>query len=131
MGLDCSHDAFHGAYSSFDRFRQAVAKAIGGSFPEHKDRELDPQMWYWGDGYSKETHPGLYVFLCHSDCGGDISPEDCEKVADELEVLLPAIESQGSGAGHIERDGGYGAVTRRFIKGCRLAAEKNERLDFH
>jgi len=35
MGLDTTHDAFHGAYSAFNRFRQIVCRAIGGSFPPH------------------------------------------------------------------------------------------------
>lgn len=35
MGLDTSHDAFHGAYSAFNRLRQEVSRARGGSFPPH------------------------------------------------------------------------------------------------
>ena len=35
MGLDVSHDAFHGAYSAFNRLRQFVCAATGGSFPPH------------------------------------------------------------------------------------------------
>lgn len=136
MGLDCSHDAFSGAYSAFNRFRQAVCKAMGGSFPPHEtDRHedgdvLEPDKWYWGTGFNEETHPGLFVFLAHSDCDGEISPEDCTKVANDLETLLPKVEALGSGGGHIERDGGYGAVCRRFIAGCREAAKDNEPIVF-
>lgn len=136
MGLDVSHDAFSGAYSSFNRFRQAVAKAMGGSFPPHeKDvhedgTKLEPEMWYWGEGYTQSTHPGLSVFLGHSDCDGEIAPADCIKVASELEALLPQLDAMGIGAGHIERGGGYGAVARRFIAGCKDAAESGEPLVF-
>lgn len=130
MGLDTSHDAFHGAYSAFNRFRQAVAKAIGGSFPFHDDTSLDNKLWYWGDGYGKESHPGLHCFFMHEDCDGEISPEDCARIADELEPLLPEIDEMGMGGGHIESQGGYGSVTRKFIAGCRLAAESNETLVF-
>ncbi len=135
MGLDCSHDAFHGAYSSFNRFRQAVAKATGGSFPPHAVDEidgekLDPEYWYWGDDYKVGTHPGLNAFLAHSDCDGKIGPFICAKLAKELEALLPEIDKQGMGGGHIESAGGYGSVTRRFISGCMLAAENNEPLEF-
>jgi hypothetical protein len=128
MGLDCSHDAFHGAYSAFNRLRQEVARVIGGSYPPHKDKELDPDQWYWGDGYGEETHPGLYEFFCHSDCDGYITPEMCVFVANELEALLPLSENDS--CGHIERDGGYNAVLRRFIAGCRLSASANEPLEF-
>lgn len=142
MGLDISHDAFHGAYSAFNRFRQTVAKAIGGSFPFHtpeflaeraaEGQEINPMWWYWGHGYSQETHPGLYEFFMHSDCDGDIGPVACGRIATELEALLPAIEKlDDGGAGHIEHQGGYVAVTRKFIEGCRKAALAGERLEFH
>lgn len=131
MGLDVSHDAFSGAYSAFNRFRQAVAKATGGSFPYHDDPKLDPNMWYAGDGMSPETHPGLWAFFTHSDCDGDIPPDLCAKLADELDAILPALELHGAGGGHIERDGGYAAVARRFIKGCREAHAAGEPLRFH
>lgn len=130
MGLDTTHDAFSGAYSAFNRFRQVVAKAAGGSYPPHDDPKLDEEMWFVGDGFSSETHPGLFEFLNHSDCDGDIAPEVCAKLADEMEALLPKIESFGEGVGHIERAGGYGGVTRRWIAGCREAAAANEPLEF-
>jgi hypothetical protein len=130
MGLDCSHDAFHGAYSAFNRFRQAVAKAMSGSYPPHGDNKFDPSMWYWGDGYSKSTHPGLYIFFCHSDCEGEISPDDCKLIADELEELLPKIDSS-TDWGHIEREGGFKEVTKRFITGCRSAHAAGEPLEFY
>ncbi|OMF38784.1 hypothetical protein BK133_00855 [Paenibacillus sp. FSL H8-0548] len=133
MGLDTSHNAFHGAYSSFNRFRKVVAEAAGGSYPPHKDENMDKENWYWDSSYSKEANPGLYEFFNHSDCDGEISPEMCVKVADELEKLLPRIEelSKGTdGGGHIARDGGFVEVTKRFITGCRSAAGENEPLIF-
>jgi hypothetical protein len=150
MGLDCSHDAFHGAYSAFNRFRQEIARSMGGNFPPHweyapngalkrdnngdvvYDKELDPDSWYWGEGYSEDTHPGLCEFMRHSDCDGEISPEMCVKVADDLEALLPKVEALGSVAvGHIAARGGYVEVLKKFIKGCRDAAAADEALSFH
>lgn len=133
MGLDCSHDAFHGAYSSFNRFRQFVAKAIGGSYPPHEDKSLDEDFWYFDDSYNRESHPGLYEFFTHSDCDGEISPEMCTVVANELESIMPQIEKLADthqSSGHILRDGGYVEVTKRFIAGCRSAAEENVSLEF-
>lgn len=130
MGLDCSHDAFHGAYSAFNRFRQAIAKAMGGSWPPHEDMSLNPEQWYWGDGYNEETHRGIFVLMSHSDCDGEISPKDCLLVAHDLESLLPKLDAMGDGGGHIARGGGYGSVARVFIVGCREAAETNEALLF-
>ena len=139
MGLDCSHNAFHGAYSAFNSFRQAVCYVIGGSYPPHnkqnyllwsEDCQPDENIWYWGHGYSLETHPGLAIFLSHSDCDGEISPEDCIKVANDLEPLIPRLAELGPGKGHIARDGGFAAVCQRFVDGCREAAKNGEPLIF-
>jgi hypothetical protein len=146
MGLDCSHDAFHGAYSAFNSFRQAVAFAIGGSYPPHYKRDdkgsylrdeadrlirntdLDEDFVYTGDGYTKEKFPGLFEFLEHSDCDGCISPQMCKVVADDLEPLLDKMPEEAFG--HIARDGGYRQVLQRFIDGCRAAHSENEPLYF-
>lgn len=139
MGLDISHDAFHGAYSAFNRFRQIVCRAMGdGSFPPHEPdardddgKPLDPDAWYWGKGFSEATHPGLAVLLLHADSDGEIAPADCARLADELEALLPAIRAvDDGGGGHIAAAGGYVAVTERFIEGCRAAAKAGEPLEF-
>ncbi len=148
MGLDCSHDAFHGAYGAFNRLRQLVCFVTGGSFPPHYKRNadgsliyskgsqiailddsLDPNLIYFGKDLPADS--GLSIFLSHSDCDGDISPTMCSRVADELEALLPKISSIDSGgSGHILSQGGYTAVLTKFIAGCREAASKNESLLF-
>ncbi len=131
MGLDVSHDAFSGAYSAFNRFRQTVVKAAGGSFPPHDDRTLDDGLIYYGKTWGVGEKEGLDVFISHSDCDGEIEPEMCSKVADDLEGLLPEIEKlDNGGSGHIQSRGGFVAVTKRFIQGCRDASESNETLDF-
>ena len=50
MGLDTTHDAFHGAYSAFNSFRRFLLKSIGGSFPPHEDKDLLDSHWYWRMG---------------------------------------------------------------------------------
>ena len=130
MGLDVSHGAFSGGYTAFNRLRKVVAKVIGGSWPPHEDSSLDMNLWYWDDAFSKETHPGLFEFMQHSDCDGEISPEKCESVASDLEAILPQVIAEGLGAGHIARGGGYGGVLRQFIDGCRRAAAADEPLEF-
>jgi hypothetical protein len=133
MGLDTTHNAFHGAYSAFNNFRRFLLKSIGGSFPPHENKELEDGYWYFGDGYNVETHKGLREFFGHSDCDGEISPEMCKVVADELEDILPRVEKLAEtepSYGHILRDGGWVSVTKQFIEGCRLAYERNEPLEF-
>lgn len=156
MGLDCSHDAWQGAYSAFNAFRQVVCKAFGGSFPPHnfpgfrngtirrKDltgeaEPLDNNLIYFQDPDPDEkaddvnVPDGLYEFLTHSDCDGEISPEMCAKVADDLEAILPKIRAMTGTpwSGHVEYYGGYAAVTERFIAGCRAAHKAGEPLEFY
>ena len=152
MGLDCSHEAFHGAYSAFNQLRQQVCKAVGGSFPPHTDAELlrrlgvgdvaeamrfkwEGDRWFVPDGVTREAWPGLYLFLCHSDCDGTLSPTECLLVADDLDRVL-ALPRGGAldapaGQGHIGQQGGYRAVLGQFVKGCRAAHDADEVLEFH
>jgi hypothetical protein len=125
MGLDCSHDAFHGAYSAFHRFRTAVAEAAGGGWKDGPAGNLIlGGVYEWDDEYD------LMPFFDHSDCDGEISPQDCTKIADNIKKLLPKLDEMGEGGRHIARGGGYGAVARTFIAGCREAAKNNEPLYF-
>lgn len=148
MGLDCSHDAFTGAYSAFNRLRQFVCAAAGGSFPPHCQRgpngyplederghvlmrDIPMDQWVVDDEYQRSEWPGLYEFLEHSDCDGEIDPAMCVKVADDLERLMPKMEALGwASHGHIEGRGGFVEVVRKFIAGCRAAAAANEPLEF-
>ena len=138
MGLDISHDAFSGSYSKFNRLRQVIATAMGGSFPPHTDQKLYPNenKWYASWDYTESSHPGLYAFMNHSDCDGDIPPGTAEQLADELEELLPKIEKllpkieDFVAEGRILEQPSYSARVRKLIAGCRLAARRNELLEF-
>lgn len=129
MGLDVSHGDFGMAYSAFNRFRQAVAKAAGASFPPHDDPTLDREMICFPEGFRHES-PGLFEFLTHSDCDGEIDPKTCAALADEMEALIPALEQEGEGSGHIARSGGFAGAARRFIGAAREAAKAGEPLEF-
>jgi hypothetical protein len=150
MGLDCSHDAFHGAYSAFNRLRQFVCAATGGSFPPHwihgptgeilKDdngstryrTDIPANYFQCGDDFHRDEWPGLYEFLAHSDCDGEILPSMCVMVADDLERLMPKMKAlHWESHGHIATRGGFIEVVKKFIAGCRAAAAANEPLDFH
>lgn len=158
MGLDTSHDCWHGAYSAFMQWRCGIAKAAGlpplqfmegfyeymdishedasaavqalGFAQEHKwARELLQAFYFRGNFPIKweclKPSP-LHTLLNHSDCDGIIPASECAAIADALEALLPALPKDDVG-GHIDN---WRKKTRSFIDGLRLAAKKNEDVDF-
>lgn len=147
MGLDCSHNAFSGAYSAFNRLRgflcyvvSIITKCSDCSFPPHLSykppfeirSDLDPDCFYVPDNFEND-HPGLWHLLAHDDCDGEIPPDICSLVADDLDWILPtaqALKGDLIETGHIARDGGYEKVIAKFRDGCRDAASHNEPLIF-
>jgi hypothetical protein len=120
MGLDTSHDCWHGAYSAFNRFRTKLAEVAGYG-------KLDDYDGFGGD----KPWPGkskLEILLHHSDCDGEIQWQDCRDLAACMETLLPALELAGDGGGHI---GAYRDKTQQFIDGLRAAHAAQENVDFH
>jgi len=140
MGLDTSHDAWHGSYSGFSRWRRMVAIELGfigpgdTLFPKQKfdDQQLNdtPIDWdtidkdtdYQGNWTAEPSDP-IWYLLAHSDCDGVIKPEHMLPLADRLEPIAQKV------------DDNYGAIgfrpTERFINGLRRAAAANEEIDFH
>lgn len=152
MGLDTSHDCWHGAYSAFTRWRQKLAEAAG--YTLHHDvmagygtdapvaiSRMSPDM-DWGniqetigdDLFGKwpaipvrpdGTPDPLIILLAHSDCEGELQTEFVGALADRLEELLPLLD--GDGGGHV---GSYRAKTEQFIGGLRAAAAAGEDVTF-
>ena len=121
MGLDTSHDCWHGAYSAFNRWRTALCEVAGyGALEERAGYVTGGKPWPKGDV--------LVELLMHSDCDGSLAADICAPLADRLESLLPALEIKGDGGGHL---GGYAEKTRTFIEGLRAAAEAGEPVEFH
>ena len=122
MGLDITHNAFHGSYSSFNRLRKDIAEVWGGSYPPHSDPKLDNRYVYFPENMDEQS--GMAIFMGHSDCDGEISSSDCKKVADELEEILPKLKHLDNGL-----RSSY-SILEQFINGCRLAHSNNETLEF-
>lgn len=93
---------------------------MGGSWPyEHG------ALWYWGDGFCPQTHPGLQEFLNHPDDEGFIQPHLAAALAIELGELMAKLETM------LDYDGRpFSEMVKPLIAGCRLAAERNELLEF-
>lgn len=141
MGLDTTHDAWHGAYGAFSRWRDKLAEAAGYALAEVKDDTFPGAyrttvLLDWGHlktdddlfGEWEETPDDpLIVLIAHSDCEGVIHPEQAAPLADRLEELLPSLPD-GDAPGHI---GNWREKTQKFIDGLRDAVSKGEDLEFH
>jgi hypothetical protein len=134
MGLDTTHDAWHGPYSAFNRFRQAICRAAGGNFPPHSEgatlpdgQPMLPNHYYLDDEY-EAAHPGLSAFLRSSDCDGEFSPEVAAQMANDIEKLLPALSAMDKEKEDMPHRGGYYGAALQYIAGCREAAAAGEPL---
>ena len=113
MGLDTSHDAWHGAYSSFNLWREEIAKLFNVDLRS---------MYGFGGEIRWETleSNSIHILLNHSDCDGEIRWEECRLVADALKSVLDKIENKWVKDKAIQ-----------FIKGCELAFSKQENIEFN
>ena len=138
MGLHTTHDCWTGAYGSFARFRDALAKAAGYETKTVADgyggmREVLLIDW----GHVSETQimgewdriptridgtpDPLLILLAHSDCDGIIQARYCAAIADRLTELLPQVP---------DLPDRHRSDARRFVTGLRLAAERGEDVEF-
>lgn len=133
MGLDTSHDCWHGPYSAFTRWRNALAVAADWQI-ENVDGYMLPKNIDWNQ-ITEENIMGqwdhmpedpLVIIQAHSDCDGEIPWQFCGPLADRLEQLLPKLPD-----GHGVRELSLQSATQRFIDGLREAAAAQEPVDFH
>ena len=137
MGLDTTHDCWHGAYSSFMVWRKKICKLAGyGDLMQYEgfeelnfnnDPPIITRLW-------PKTDDALIRLLNHSDCDGDIHTDDCNPIADRLEeilLLMVGDEDHRGGVEHGDNDGWYSTKTKIFIEGLRAAATANENVSFH
>ncbi len=120
MGIDFSHTDAHWAYSGFGRFRDALAK--------HEGFNLDDMVGFGGDRAWDTVTTALKPLLDHSDCDGEISPEDCATVAPRLREVIDAIWPEGviePGRGAYDRSTGL-----LLAEGMEAAAAAGEPLEF-
>lgn len=133
MGLDTSHDCWHGPYSQFMRWRQwlnlFITKERGESDPVAKEisykgatREAIIEAWEQ-EIYADQSVP-INVLMAHSDCDGEIPADVAGPLADDLQRIADKF---------LPPRGSYDEMrpaTERFIAGLRLAASLNEPVEF-
>lgn len=120
MGVDFSHCEAQWAYSGFGRFREAIAK--------HEGIDLTQMQGFqrYGDerpriDWDTITTP-LKPLLDHSDCDGELTPEECAQVAPRLREVIEAVWPTDC----YDRRSGLELVT-----GMEAAAAAGENLEFY
>jgi hypothetical protein len=141
MGLDTTHDAWHGAYSAFSRWRDKLAEVAGYEIAKVEvDNFGTPVLrptvlidWghiveknYYGEWDAPPADPLIYL-IAHSDCDGLLHPPAAMALAERLTELLPLLP-EGDAVGHI---GNWRDKTQTFIDGLRAAAAAGEDVEFH
>lgn len=84
MGLDFSHCGATWAYSGFGRFRRKLAAEIG--------MDLYEMEGFDGNIPFSNYQDDILPLLDHSDCDGELSIEECKKVAPRLRQLVSSWE---------------------------------------
>jgi len=128
MGLDTTHNCWHGSYGNFKHWRMRICSALGlpplnfmsGFYHADAPRlsklfdiEKDSLPIKWE--CLKYNH--LFILLSHSDCDGFILHKDCENIANELDKLDL-------------KDDSLNCKTKQFADGLRDAADKKEDVEF-
>ena len=125
MGLDTTHNCWHGPYSAFNWWRDEVARIADVQFTDEVFDAM-PDGALYGRWPETPDEP-LWVLLAHSDCEGAIYPAQALPLAARLQELVPALEQAEAEASHR----GLVARTLRFINGLRKAAAAGEAVEFH
>lgn len=115
MGLDTTHNCWHGPYSSFNEFRRKLALQIGIN--------LDEYIGYSDTGtkHLLDIKHDIMPLLNHSDCDGELSVEEASRIADGLTDIL----SGGEKMDHYLKE----QITQ-FRNGCIRAVRRNETIKF-
>lgn len=116
MGLDTTHNCFHGAYSSFHRFRKTIGLQIG--------IELDKMEGFGGETPWDKVSPDLYPLLSHSDCDGKLTVSECKKVYRGLNELVSNFNPE------LPHDSDFLQRVDQFKEGLMDAINKKQQVKF-
>lgn len=148
MGLDTSHNCWHGAYSSFHRFRKALARTaripnleLMDGFYYYNEDLYHFKQWGTSEDGGKQKVAELFAdfpikwemlnpdpiheLLYHSDCDGEINYKQAGKIAKRLRQLIPKLKK----VDEKDKTSWVGAAMQ-FAKGLEQAAKAKENVVF-
>ena len=125
MGLDTSHNAWQGPYSSFNRFRHWLAEKIGINLKEY--------YGYGGNQNKKlsSIEHKIMPLLNHSDCEGELTPAECKQIAEGIDEILNALSKKEIEDPENQYSFSHINKAKQFRDGCILAHSLNESIEFH
>ena len=118
MGLDTSHDCYHGSYRNFSKWRCYLHSLISG---EDDSNAALTAAWNRGHYEGNDATAIINILMNHLDCDGWIGNSNCLPLAAALCELLDQMPP----------DGVWRETTNLFIEGLRLAACRGEDVAFH
>lgn len=120
MGVDIGKAQW--SYSGFGEFRRRLAAAEGIDLGRMAGFGLPADEATPWDAVSTPLRP----LLDHSDCDGDLSPEECAQVAPRLAEICESWPEAGDLVQDYDRRGGL-----VLAEEMRAAATAGRRLEFH
>lgn len=121
MGLDTTHNCWHGAYTAYWRWRRGLME-LTGKF------ELGDRRWdYIGPKEEWTLYAPLGYLMSHSDSDGTIPVTHQIEIAACLERLI-SIYPDADWGGHV---GFWHEKTKQFADGLRLAHSLGEEVEYH
>lgn len=119
MGLDTTHNCFHGPYSTFMRFRRSLADQIGINLDDYVeyDREKGTKSLVDLD------HP-LQPLFNHSDCEGELSVKESKQIVEGLNSVIDQFDKSKP------QDFDFLNRVIQFRDGCLEAIQKKEKIIF-
>lgn len=122
MGLDTTHNCWHGAYSSFNRFRYWLAEKIGVDLNEYIGYSEN------GTKYLSSIDHDIMPLLNHSDCEGILTVQECILVSSGIEKILSSISEEEKK--DEEHPFSYLNNAIQFKEGLDLAISRGEAVEF-
>jgi hypothetical protein len=120
MALKISHDCFESSYSTFNVFREDLGRQIGINLQDYAG-------WGFGGGLPLSSIPHeIMPLLNHSDCDGELTPEECKQVAKGLQDILDGLEHSSA----LIKSQKFPERIFQFIQGLLAAYMNNEPVIF-
>ena len=120
MGLDTTHNCWHGPYSSFNKFRFQLANRIGINLKDYKG---------YGEATGKDLasiEHDLMPLFNHSDCDGELNTEEQARIIIGLNDVLESWDMPETLENKWFRD-----QIIQFRDGCLDAFTNNEVIEFN